>query len=178
VQLHDGRIIVEALYASAAADGVFTITRLGLDGDTVYHRVYRYEPVPYSGEELDSIAQRAARGAPGGGVPYARGPGAPPPPDNVEVIAPALRAEMAYPPFRLPLLYTRVGEDESLWLLRDTGDSPTARWILLDHEALPRGQLLLPSSMRILWMDADEFWAVVPGDYEVPFLVRYRIRPG
>jgi hypothetical protein len=99
------------------------------------------------------------------------------PPEMVEVYARAMRAEMSYPPFRLPIQYFQVAKDESLWLLRDSGETPVAHWVLLDREGLPRGALQLPHEVRVLWMEGDTFWAVVPDELEVPWIVRYRIRP-
>ena len=85
---------------------------------------------------------------------------------------------MRYPPFRLPITYFQVGADESLWLLRDMAESPVAQWVVLDPEGRPRGALELPTAVRLLWLNGDTFWAVVPDELEVPWVVRYRIRPG
>jgi hypothetical protein len=179
--LHDGRLILEQSYPQAEVENAFTITRLGLERDTVFHHTYHYAPLRYLDEELDSIAYRTAHGGPGLGVSsYAVGPDGRPllnDPQNVEPYARALRAEMDYPPFRLPIQGFQVGNDESLWLLRDTAESPLAHWVLLDREGLLRGRLELPRDVRPLWMEGDTFWAVVPDELEVPWVVRYRIRP-
>jgi hypothetical protein len=179
--LHDGRLVLEQAVAPGELEGGFTITRLDLERDTVFRRTYHYTPLAYSQAELDSIAYRTARGGPGLGVSsYAMGPDGMPllnAAENVEPFARALRAAMDYPPYRLPVLDPQVGSDESLWLLRDTGESRVAYWVLLGPEGLPLGQLELPRAVRPLWMSGDAFWALVPDELEIPWVVRYRIQP-
>lgn len=172
--LADGYVVVETPVAEDPAEGVITVTRFGLQGDTVYSRLLRYHPVPYSNDALDSIAIHAARGEPGGMVPYAPGR---PPPDNWRGIARVLREAMRFPPFQLPIQYPWVARDGSVWLRRWDGTTPTAHWILLDPRGRPRGALKLPAEVRVMWSAGDVLWGVEPDEYEVPWLVRYRIRP-
>jgi hypothetical protein len=170
--LLDGYLLIETPLAENRKDGVFTVTRFGLSGDTVYSRALHYEPILYSEADLDSVAARAARGGAGG---MAEG-GASPVPSNWAVIARSLRAEMKFPEFKLPIHYTFLAQDGSIWLRRREGDRPTARWILLDAQGRSRGELELPSDLRIQWSRGDTFWAVDPDEYEVPWVVRFRIR--
>jgi hypothetical protein len=171
----DGYVVVETPLAETAEDGVFTVTRIGLEGDTVYHLALHYSPAAYSSEDLDSIAVWAARGEPGGMVPYVPGQG---PPADWEVIARHIRGAMEFPVFQLPVEYPWLAQDEGLWLRQtDEARPETVDWILLDPEGRPRGQLELPSEVRISWSRGDTFWAAVPDEYDVPWVVRYRIRP-
>ena len=176
----DGYLLVDTPLAETQGEGVITVTRFGLDEDTVYHRVLRYEPDRYSAAELDTIAARAARREPGGMLPvetqFAGRTAAVP--DDWEVIARALRAEMRFPEFKLPLRTVWVAQDQSVWLRRDDGDAATARWIVLDPGGEPRGQLELPSSVRIVWSRGDRFWAVVPDENDVEWIERFRMRAG
>ena len=170
--VEDGHVIVDAPAPADPDDGVFIVTRVDLAGDTVYSTPIHYTPAPYTGAELDTIAARAARGGPGGMVPYA--PGRPPPPDW-EATANLIRANMEFPPFRLPVRYPWVSDDGAVWI-RLTGDETgTARWIILDPDGTPRGRLDLPADIRPLWTDGDSFWAAAPDDLEVPWLVHYRL---
>ena len=157
-------------------EGVLSVTRIGLHGDTIYTRDFRYSPAPYTSENLDSIAVWAARGEPGGMAPYVPGQG---PPSDWEVVARHLRAAMEFPEYQLPLEYPWLAQDEGIWMRRtEEGSSSTVRWALLDPHGRPRGQLQLPRSLRIVWNRGDTFWAVEPDEYEVPWVVRFRIRPG
>ncbi len=169
----DGYVVVEASPPERETESVFAVTRMGLHGDTIYRREIRYEPIPYTDEDLDSIAARGARGEPGGGVPYR--PGAPAPP-NWEAIARTLRAHMDYPEFRAPLDYPWLAQDESVWIRLTSREGAPSRWVVLDSEGRPRGTLELPPDLRVRWSRGDTLWAVELDEYEVPWLVRYRIQ--
>jgi hypothetical protein len=174
--LLDGYVLVESPLTTDPQAGLVRVTRIGLTGDTVYSRELDYRPMPYVAADLDSMAARAARGGPGGGVPFAVGPNAPPPPSNWQGIARTLRDAMDFPEFKLPIAYPWVGKDESVWLRRDDGDEPMGRWVVMDDRAVPRGELELPSNLRLVWSRGDTFWAVLPDEFDVPWVVRYRIQ--
>jgi hypothetical protein len=174
--LADGYVSVEPHLAETPEDGVFTVTRFGLSGDTVYTRTFHYRPVRYAAAELDTIAAHAARGEPGGGVPFI--PTGVAVPADWEAIARSLRNAMDFPEFKVPIDNPWLAQDESVWLRLRDGHDATARWILLDPQGRPRGQLELPSDIRVLWNRGDAFWAVDPDEFDVPWVVRFRIRPG
>jgi len=168
--LSDGHLTVETPLATSPEDGVLAVTRIGASGDTVFSRRIHYRPVGYSDIDLDSIAARAARGEPGGMVGFI--PGAPVP-DDWEVAARALRYAMSFPDFQLPLEYPWVAQDESVWLrLRPVEGSGTATWVVLDPQGRPRGQLELPSDLRLQWSRGDTLWASDPDELDVEWLVR------
>jgi hypothetical protein len=86
---------------------------------------------------------------------------------------------MDFPEFRLPIQYPWLAQDESLWLRwTEGGSAATTRWILFDREGTPQGQLELPSNLVIEWARGDAFWAVEPDEYDIPWVVRFRIRRG
>jgi hypothetical protein len=172
LSLHDGRIEVDFPLAETGDRGTFTVTRIGLAGDTVYSRRLNYRPVAYTPADLDDVAALAARGvtaqmAPVGG-PEA---GAPDPAAQA-----ALREAMSYPEFRPPISWTWVDADERVWLRRDESAGDVDHWILLDAEGRPWGELELPSGTRILWSRGDVFWAIELDELDVPWLVEHRIR--
>ena len=172
--LPDGYLLVENPRAQTPDDGVFMVTRFGLSGDTVYHRTLHYSPVRYSAADLDTIAARAARGEPGGMVPYT--PGAPVRADW-EAIVPSMRRAMKFPEFKLPFEYTWLAQDESLWLRLSHADQATAVWLILDAGGRPRGRVELPPDLRLWWSRGDTLWAVQPDEQDVPWVVRFRIQP-
>jgi hypothetical protein len=164
--LDDGYVVVHTSYATAAESGTFTVTRPGLTGDTIYHRVLSYRPQPYTDELLDSAAAHQPRAFM----------------DGVEVtkqvdqaIRNKLRAEMDFPDYRLPVDYAWVADDKAVWLRREVNPGQLARWILLSPNGRPNGELELPANARVLWSRADLLWAAVPDEFDVPWLVRYRI---
>lgn len=174
--LTDGYLLIETPLAESREDGVLKVTRIGLHGDTVFHRAHRYVPRPYSEEDLDSIAAKGARGEAGGMLPFSI-PGAPVP-DNWRAIARALRPKMDFPEFQMPIQYTWAARDGSIWLRWQDPDNATGRWILLDTKGHPKGALELPSDVQPRWSSGDTFWASDPDEYDVPWLVQFRIQSG
>lgn len=171
-QLSDGYIVVETPAPESPTDGHILVTRMGLTGDTVYSTAVHYQPETYSSEFLDSIANRAARGEPGGMAPYS--PGASPP-DNWRDIAVRLREEMSFPDFQIPIEYPWVSRDGSVWLRGGDATTATAQWFILDPDGRPRGTFELPTKARISWTSEDQFWAMVEDEFAVQWLVRYQI---
>jgi hypothetical protein len=171
--LVDGYVAVETPLARSPDEGTFTVTRIGLASDTLFHREIRYRPARYTPADLDSIAARAARG--GIGIPMGAEP--PPVPDNVDQIARRLRSAMDFPEFKLPVQFSWLAQDESVWvrLAPANEGEETASWVILDPDGSPRGRIELPSAHRIVWHRGDVFWAVEPDEYDVPWLVRHRI---
>lgn len=174
--LPDGYIVVDAPVPQSE-EGTLTITRIGLNRDTVYSRALHYRAARYGAAELDSIAARAARGEAGGMVPFGPAGGARPPvPPDVDRIANAMRSAMRFPEFKVPVVTARLGQDESIWILLREADGPTARWLIIDPTGDPRGTLELPADASVLWTRADTLWTSERDDDGVPWLVRYHIR--
>jgi hypothetical protein len=164
--LDDGHIVVHVPYTATPDAGTFTITRIDLDGDTVYHRMLSYRPERYTSEQLDSAASRGSR--------FMMPIGGPAPPVDDAVVN-ALRAALKFPEFRLPIRNSWLADDESVWLRREDEPGDVARWILLEPDGQVRGELHLPANARPLWSRVDALWASVPDEMDVPWLVRYRI---
>ena len=82
---------------------------------------------------------------------------------------------MKFPEFKLAVETVRLAQDESVWLRLSQSDQTNALWLILDAEGRPRGRLEVPANIRIRWSSGDFFWATVPDEYDVPWVVRYRI---
>jgi len=173
--LADGYVLVDAPQATSPEDGTITVTRFGLSGDTVYARALHYRPIRYTSADLDSIAAWGARGEGRGMLPFYT-PGAPVP-DDWEVIAHRLRDMMDFPEFKAPLEYPWLAQDGSVWLRLPGEDVNSVRWVVLDPEGTPRGELELPANVSIQWSRGDAFWAVQPDESDVPWVVRFEIGP-
>jgi hypothetical protein len=50
----------------------------------------------------------------------------------------------------------------------------TTEWVLLEPDGTPIGRMMLPSAVRVLWHEGNEFWAVEADDLGVPWAVKYR----
>jgi hypothetical protein len=78
-----------------------------------------------------------------------------------------------------PISLIRVVPDGAVWLRRENIEqADTLRWLLLDQELVPIGQLKLPrSGVRVEWSRADTVLAVENDDLGVPWVVRSRLVP-
>ncbi|MCA1789501.1 MAG: hypothetical protein LC667_06490 [Thioalkalivibrio sp.] len=68
------------------------------------------------------------------------------------------------------------GSDGSIWVRREEfllGDS--VRWQVFDGEGEMVGTFAASKDLRILLPSLEEVWAVEPGEYDVPFVVRLRV---
>jgi hypothetical protein len=177
LSLDDGEIRVTAPIPESPDQGIVDVTRVGLSRDTVYDRHLTFKPIPYSSAELDSIAALYARsggfGAPLTGVVGGSGPQTP---DDVEALRKAFRDAMEFPDFHPGIQYPWLDQDNRVWLRLDrvTG-ARSSRWVILDTGGEPLGAVDLPATARILWSRGDAFWAVIPDEMDVPWLVRYRM---
>jgi hypothetical protein len=177
--LADGYVLVETPRASTAESGEIIVSRFSAAGDTVYRSVLGYAPESFTSASLDSIAARAARGAAGGMLAMSREGGGSinPVPNNVEVVENRLRAEMDFPEFQLPLESAWLAQDESVWLRRRAEPGQAAQWIILGPAGSVRGQVALPERARLLWSRGDSLIVAEPDELDVPWVVRYALRP-
>ncbi len=92
---------------------------------------------------------------------------------------------MPFPEFQVPVRGERefnpnhLGSDGSLWLWGEDTGAETFRWIVLDVDGLPVGEVHLPrEGFEIAWSDSETLWAIESDQVGVPWLVRYRIVGG
>jgi hypothetical protein len=156
--------LIQRPTAASPNGAEFTVARLTHAGDTIYHRNIRYRPSTLSAEVVDGLVAQAVR-------PHLRNPEA-----DSGAIAAAIRQAMSLPPYQPPIARGRVGADGILWLqLHDEGNDQQ-RWILLDRDGQLYGRVALPQGATIHWSSGDDAVVVVRDDFDVPWLVRYRLR--
>lgn len=177
ITLQDSRIVI-ARDAPATADAAtFSVTRLGFPGDTLRHRAYTYTPKPFSDAVLDTFALRTL-GAPNGIVAMIGGVMArPQPPDDPDAARGVIRSRMSFPAFQPPVQQHFVAADGSLWLRREDAGAATHEWLLLDPEGDLRGVVHLRRTTRPAWASGNSAWLIELDEFDVPWLVGYRI-PG
>lgn len=164
--LADGHVVVDVPYASTAEAGTFSVTRMGAAGDTMYHRILRYRPQPYTEDHLLAAAGRQP-------TVIINGQARSNPMDDATINA--LRARMEFPEFMLPVRGARSFSDESVWLQLVTEPDAPPRWVVLDGDGEVQGHVELPQQSRPLWTDGQTILASVPDEFDVPWLVRYRM---
>jgi hypothetical protein len=177
ITLADGHAIVEMPVPVDGEVAHFTVARIGLAGDTIYHRRFRYRPRRYDAALLDSLVWRSVR-RPGGGVPIIDGIPVPRPvPADSMGAFEKIRASIDFPEFQRPVQRASARADGGLWLLREDAGDGLSRWMVLAPDGRLRGELELPSRTNIAWTRGDTAWAVEGDEVDVPWLVRYLIRP-
>ena len=180
------RLRVSGPSSTTGAEDSFTVTRTRPGGDTVFHRRFSYQPQPYADVVLDRLAWRSAR-VPGGGIPIVNGVLMPRPAraDSAEAFR-AIRAALDFPEYQPPVERVWVGEDGSIWLSREDDGGATRRWAVLQPDGRPRGQIELPNDswienagrgggLRLAWASGDLVWMIEYDEFDVPWLVRFRV---
>jgi hypothetical protein len=173
--LEDGRLVVAFAPAGEEGAPMFTVSRLGEAGDTVFHRRFRYSPKRYDGAMLDSMAWSSAR-IPGGEVVVRMGERIMPPmrSDSMAAFA-AVRAAIRFPEYQRPVQGILVQRDGTFWLRREDDGASATRWMVLGADGRARGELNVPKSVDLAWSGGDTVWGIERDDLDVPWLVRYRI---
>ncbi|MEX0891964.1 MAG: hypothetical protein WEB88_07305, partial [Gemmatimonadota bacterium] len=175
--LEDGRVTIAGSAPTSVEAAEIAFTRTGLTGDTLHHRTFSYTPEGYTEAYLDSLAWRTAvQGS--GMVRIVDGAiQRDPPLDDPTPVARALRATMDFPPYAPPVRSVVGGADGSAWIRWTDDGRLRDRWIVFGPEGDPRGRFTLPRNASISWASGDEFVVVERDELDVPWVVRYRLRP-
>lgn len=175
ITFQDSRIVITRDAPATADATTFSVTRLGFSGDTILHRTYTYTPKPYSDAVLDTFAMRSLR-APNGIVAMIGGVMArPEPPDDPDAARGVIRARMNFPAYQPPVQQHFAAADRSLWLRREEAGAATHDWLLIGPDGELRGVLRLPRTTRPGWASRDSAWLIEFDEFDVPWLVLYRI---
>jgi hypothetical protein len=165
--LESDTVVVRRPVAEDAAEGLITVIRIAESGDTVHQRRLRYTPHVVEPAYRDSVLESRLAG-------YASRPQLA---VDLNAVRGALESNVPWPPFHPPVSSMRFGSDGSVWLRREDTDS-VPRWTVLDADGEPRGEVLLPRTTTVHWSDRETLWAAERDAFDVPWLVRYRIRDG
>jgi hypothetical protein len=178
IELFDGYLSLESAPPSGTDTASFQVIRTTFSGDTVYRQAFVYRPKEYHDSVLDALAWQVAwipgRSARMTGA--GTDPAVPPrrPEDSMAVWR-ALRNTMEFPRFQPPVRGSWVSGQGDLWLIREQ-ESEATRWLLLDRHGRPRGHLELPPDTTPVWQEGDLLLAVHLDPFDIPWLIRYRIR--
>ena len=162
-----GACVAIAHNSTTASDGQprFRVRRVDADANVLFARAYTFEPVIVPPAYVDSIVdQRVA----------------------------ALRSVTSMSTSRLarevrdllpgvqPAVTSIVAAvDGSIWLRREdiaaTGRTEQVTWWVLDSRGDLVGQLLLPSGVTVLYVEANAIWVEELGDLNVPYATKYRV---
>jgi len=163
----DGMLVLERRAWTGEGDAVLRVTKIGLDGDTVFTAAVPYDPVPLSAARFDSaVAARAERWKDDSG-PFSA--------SEADV------RDAMYRPSYLPAVRgIRQAGDRTIWLRRwdpvetEDGESMTEWWIL-DAQGAPLARALTPAGVGISVIDDGTVWGIERDELGVQFMVRYRL---
>jgi hypothetical protein len=140
-----GLLIADRVLGSASQPGEVRITRISPAGDTTLSRAYRIPTVPITRDVVERERERA-----------------------VEM---AMRGR----PFQAPVDRVLGGADGSIWLRRGAFGLDQTTWWVLDDRGDLAGRISIPARTHIFRVNRTHVWAMELGEWDEPFVVRYRI---
>lgn len=166
---HDGSglLLLDRPAAITPAPSEFRLTRLDLNGDTVYSRAYAYDPVALPRERVDSAVEAMGSMLFGfmgerTGTTRSQWEG-------------WVTEAMYVPPFYAPVESVLPGRDGTIWLELSPAVAGEPEWLVLEEDGSPLARVDAPDGLRILLADRSTLWGVETDELDVPYIVRYRL---
>lgn len=161
-----GIVVVDRGIATDAAEGRFRLHWVDFSGDTVLSRTYRYTPKPLDRARADSVVAARVESY----SDFAQRAGS-----SRNDLERAIRDAMLVPRFLPPISSVLLSRSGDVWLRREELPGDSVQWNVLG----PRGDVLavfpLPKSVRPRLIDSDVLYSAEADEFDVPYLVRYRI---
>lgn len=165
INVGDDRFVVDRPVATAPDGARFTVAYVTASGDTTFRHEFQYRPRTFDSVVIDSLIHRRT-------AFLARQTNV-----DMDAVRAALRQAIQLPTFQPPIADGQVAEDSVLWLQREDDGTARRRWLLIAPDGARRGILEVPRGAQLRWMRGDVVWASIPDEFDVPWLVRYRIVP-
>ena len=158
----------------------FDLLRIGIAGDTLLHRAVPYVPLPVTSEERERMREWFAAGIAGDRTPERLRP--PWGVRDAERRRRIARELITFPRTHPPVGRILAGSDGSIWLLRETWPRATNLWKIYDEQGNLEGSVqieALEDGYRpyIFHASRNEVWVQIRGALDVPYIVRYELRP-
>ena len=172
----DGLLVIERRVWTGEGEAAFTLTRIGLVGDTVFSVHVPYTPVPLATERIDSAVIAvtddwyefmSARQ-----LGLARG-----------ALEARIRDATYKPAYVPPVGNVLLAADGNIWVRRfdpvelDTGEAVDEWWIL-DPGGAPLARALTPVGLQVRHIGTEFVWGTEQDEFEVDYIVRYRLGKG
>jgi hypothetical protein len=160
----DGKrvVLVERSAPLSGEPSSFTVLSLDAFGDTIFGRAVSYRPQRLTRDVVEGVIR----------IPdpalLSRYP-------SLAAARDAIRSAIRIPAWQPPVSEVLVGRDHTLWLrLADRGTG-SVEWLVLDEQGSALGRLVLPPTLQILQAQRTQVWGVIHDEFDVPFVVRYRM---
>lgn len=159
---------IDRAVPASPEEATFRVTRLTLEGDTLFSREYPYLPQPIDPALVDSLVR-------GRGEAMTRLPpefeGAPTP-ARAEQLA---RESLYLPAYHPPISQLLLGRDGSTWLRREALSADSADWLILSPQGAVVGTVTTPATLTIQAAEMGRVWGMERDGLDVPYLVRYAV---
>jgi hypothetical protein len=157
----DHLVVADRRPATDVHANVFTVWRVGMDGDTLAEVAVPYVPTPLTEEYLDAlILPRFAR----------------PDPFAARVDEAKYRSAIWKPKYLPPLEDLVVGIDGSIWLglVRTVLSAHSEReWVVLSPGLNQQYRVMLPAELAVMQASIRNVWGILPDSLGVPRVRRY-----
>jgi len=145
-----GRVVLSWVEPGARPE--FRVVAFRANGDTLFNRIYPYQPLSIPKAEKDSVVAARSRN-----------------PQFREALAKAKLREN-YPPLSRLVL----GADETTWLELTTREAERT-WQMLDARGAQAAQLKVPRNLRIIVATRSTIWATETDEDGLQHVVRFRV---
>ena len=172
----EGLLVTERRAWTGEGEAAFTLTRIGLAGDTIMSVRVPYTPAPLATDRIDSAVVAMTDDM------YefmsARQPGL-----ARAALEQRIRDATYKPAYVPPVGETMLDAAGNIWVRRfdpvelDTGEAVNEWWIM-DADGAPLARALTPAGLQVRHIGADIVWGVEQDEFEVDYIVRYRLVKG
>jgi hypothetical protein len=147
------------------SDAQYVLIKVTLEGDTLVRRTVSIQPVAIPEAVIDSargaVLEEAERIV-----------------DNTSRAATLVDEKVSFPSHYRAALDARLNRDGGVWIeLPPDPASQRQRWVLHSETGDPTAQVELPQDVDAALFSDDHVWTIERDEFEVPYLVRFRIAP-
>ncbi len=136
----------------------YRITSINHTGDTVFSRLYSFQPQRIKGDQLTALALAYSRSV-----------------RDSRRVRNEVEKAYAARPYVSPVSRLRIDSDGRFWVAREEVPGQPILWEVLTRLGEPLFRVELSAGVRLWFTSGDLLWAEERDDLGVPFIVRYRI---
>lgn len=151
-------IVAIAEPSPPGVEAQYRITSIRHTGDTIFSRLFAFDPQRISGEVKTALALEWGQIA-----------------EESQRVRDALEKAYAARPYLPPVSDLRVGLDGGVWVARERVPGRPIQWEVLNPLGEPVFRVELPAGAFLWSSSSDLIWTEEKDDLGVPFIVRYRL---
>lgn len=150
-------IVDRSVAPAGSSSATFSVAGFRSDGDTLWHRRYRYTPRPLEETRADSLWNAME-----------------PPLSRAGFSQSEIRDALFIPEYYPPTASGFAAADGTLWLRREPGASEVD-YLVIGADGSLLARVAVPSHVTLMAAAASYAWGVQKDEYDVPTVIRYRI---